>query len=196
MAEIRVYDFTGRPMRVIETRPTPRATAMAANVLSDRVLWVPVLGSVLVLTAAGSGVTVEPSTLGFRGTVVVGATGCGAAVGVVVGFVTAVGRGGVGVVAGLVVTGLVVAGLVVAVVVSTTPPQLVGRLGVMARVTEPPPGTANVMVTVKDASDIGSPVAVPSMFPFSKVPITLPTVMFDNVTPFETVRPVMVDGPG
>ena len=105
--------------------------------------------------AAGDAVTVEPSTLGFRGTVVagaeVGAIGCGPGVGVVVGLVTFVARGG--------------GAVVVGVVVCTTPPQSAGRFTTMVRDTEPPPGTASVIVTVNDASDIDRPVAVPSTLP-------------------------------
>ena len=177
-------------------------TAPAA--LIARVLWPPVFGRAVM--AAGEGITVEPSTLGFRGTVVagavVGAIGCrldvgvdvGIDVGVVVGLGTFVAPGG-GAVAVLVVVVLVVVAGVVG-VVATTPPQSAGRLTAMVRETEPPPGTARVMVTVNDASDIGSPVAVPSILPCSKEPITCPVVMLDNVRPFETVSPVTVAGPG
>ena len=115
-------------------------------------------------------------------------------VGVVVGLGTFVAPGG-GAVAVLVVVVLVVVAGVVG-VVATTPPQSAGRLTAMVRETEPPPGTARVMVTVNDASDIGSPVAVPSILPCSKEPITCPVVMLDNVRPFETVSPVTVAGPG
>ncbi len=66
----------------------------------------------------------------------------------------------------------------------------------MVRDTELPPGTARVIVTVNEASDIGRPVAVPSIVPCSKEPITCPTVMLDSVTPFVTVSPVTVAGPG
>ncbi len=128
----------------------------AATALIARVPRPPVFGRVAL--AAGDAVTVEPSTLGFRGTVVagaeVGAIGCGPGVGVVVGLVTFVARGG----------GAVVV-IVVGVVVCTTPPQSAGRFTAMVRDTEPPPGTASVIVTVNEASDIDRPVAVPSMLP-------------------------------
>ena len=133
----------------------------AATALIARVPRPPVFGRVAL--AAGDAVTVEPSTLGFRGTVVagaeVGAIGCGPGVGVVVGLVTFVARGG-----GVVVV-LVVVVVVVAVFVCTTPPQSAGRFTAMVRDTEPPPATASVIVTVNDASDIDKPVAVPSMLP-------------------------------
>ena len=184
------YGFAGRPMRATDRRLIPKATMSAATVLNARARCPPVFGSVA-LTADG-GVTVEPSTLGFKGTVVagavVGAIGCGLDVGVV-GFGTFVAPGG-----GASVV-LVVVVLVMAVVVSTTPPQSAGWLTAMVRETEPPPGTASVIVTVNDASDIGRPVAVPSILPCSKEPITCPTVISDNVTPFETVSPVTVAGP-
>jgi hypothetical protein len=188
-------------MRATDRRLTPRATVTAANALIARALWPPVFGSTVL--AAGDGITIEPSTLGLRGTVVagavVGAIGCGLDVGVeegvVVGFVTFVAPDG-GAVVVLVVVVLLVVVVVVGVVVSTTPPQSAGRLTVMVRETEPPPGTASMMITVNDTSDIGRPVAVPSMFPCAKEPTTCPTVMLDNVMPFETVSPVTVAGPG
>ena len=116
----------------------------------------------------------------------VGPIGCGLDVGVVVAFGTFVARGG----------GAVVVVVVVVVVVSTSPAQSAGRFTAIVRETEPPPGTASVIVTVNDASDIAKPVAVPSILPWSKEPITCPTVMLDSVTPFETVSPVTVAGPG
>ncbi len=170
----------------------------AATALIARVRWPPVFGRVVLV--AGDAMTVAPSTLGFRGTVVAGAVvagavvagalvgpiGCGLDVGVVVAFGTFVARGG----------GAVVVVVVVVVVVSTSPAQSAGRFTAIVRETEPPPGTASVIVTVNDASDIAKPVAVPSILPWSKEPITCPTVMLDSVTPFETVSPVTVAGPG
>lgn len=165
----------------------------AATALIARVRWPPVFGRVVLV--AGDAMTVAPSTLGFRGTVVAGAVaagalvgpiGCGLDVGVVVGFGTFVARGG----------GAVVVVVVVVVVVSTSPAQSAGRFTAIVRETEPPPGTASVIVTVNDASDIAKPVAVPSILPWSKEPITCPTVMLDSVTPFETVSPVTLAGPG
>jgi hypothetical protein len=166
----------------------------AAAALIARVLWPPVFGRAVM--AAGEGITVEPSTLGLRGTMdgwidAIGAIGWGG----VVGFDTFVAPGdGAVVVLVVVVVLAVVAGAVG--VVATTPPQSPGRLTAMVRETEPPPGTASVMVTVNDASDIARPVAVPSMLPSAKEAITCPTVMFDKVRPFETVSPVTVAGPG
>lgn len=119
-------------------------------------------------------------------------------VGVVVGFGTFVAPGGGAVVVLVVVVLVVVADVVgiVATVVATTEPQSAGRFTTIVREMESPPGTASVMVTVNDASDVGSPVAVPSILPCAKEPITCPTVILDNVTPFETVSPVTVAGPG
>jgi hypothetical protein len=169
------------------------AIVTAAAALIARVLCPPVFGRAVM--AAGEGITVEPSTLGLRGTVIgwigaMGAIGWGG----VVGFDTFVAPGGGAVVVLVVVVLAVIAGVVG--VVATTPPQSAGRLTAMVLETEPPPGTASVMVTVNDASDIGRPVAVPSRLPCSKEPITFPTVMLDNVRPFETVSPVTVAGPG
>jgi hypothetical protein len=148
--------------------------------------------------AAGDGMTVEPSTLGFRATVVtgvaLGAIGCGLDAGVVVGFETSVAPGG-GAVVRLGVVVLAGVAVLAVVVDATTTLQSAGRFTVMVRETEPPPGTASVIVTAKDASDIGRPVAVPSILPWANEPITCPTVMLDSVTPFETVSPVTVAGP-
>jgi hypothetical protein len=170
------------------------AMVTAAAALIARVLSPPVFGRAVM--AAGEGITVEPSTLGFKATVIgaIGAIGWGVVVGVVVGFDTFVAPGGGAVVVLVVVVLAVVAGVVG--VVATTPPQSAGRLTAIVLETEPPPGTASVMVTVNDASDVGRPVAVPSRLPCSKDPITFPTVMLDNVRPFETVSPVTVAGPG
>ncbi len=187
-------------MRAIDRRLTPIATVAAATTLTASVLWPPVFGRAE--TAAGDGITLTPSTLGFEGTGAAGAIDCGpdvalevgVDVGVVVGFETFVAPGG-GAVVVLVVVVLVVVADVVG-VVSATPLQSASRFTVMFRDTEPPPGTASVIVTVKDASDIGRPVAVPSILPCSKKPMACPTVMLDNVTPPETVSPVTVAGPG
>lgn len=83
-------------------------------------------------------------------------------------------------------TGVVVVVSIIVVVVSIGV-HAAGRDTVMVRLTGSVLAMLRPTVTVKDGKLTGKFVAVPSMFPFANEPRIVPTVMFEIITPFETL---------